>query len=63
MRLVDDDDVMLRQDVHVCDGVDSQKGVVGHDNVDIGSPAPRQFREAVFAVGAARRAQALGGGH
>ena len=62
MSLIDNGDVVLRQDICLRNRVDGEHGVVGDHDVDVGSRPASLFRKAIRPVGAARRAQALVGG-
>ncbi|MBW3663622.1 MAG: universal stress protein [Actinobacteria bacterium] len=63
VRLVDHHDVVLRDHRDALDGVDRQQGVVGDDQLGSGGLLLRPLGEALLAVGALRRAQALAGAH
>ena len=63
VRLVDDQDLVLRKHRGALDGVDREQRVVGdHDIGELGL-LPGRLRKALGAVGALGRAQALPGGH
>ena len=62
MSLIDNGDVVLRQDICLRNRVDGEHGVVGDHDVDVGSRPASLFRKAIRPVRAARRAQALVGG-
>jgi hypothetical protein len=57
--LVDDEQFVFGQYVHVGDGVDGEQGVVGDHDVGVAGLVAGLLGEAVGAKGAARRADAL----
>ena len=63
VRLVDHHDVVLGQHDEALQRVDREQRVVGDDDLGLAGPVARQLGEALPAVRALGRAEALPGGH
>jgi hypothetical protein len=59
VRLVDDNHIVLGQDGESLEGADSEHGVIGDDDVRVGSIVPGQLAETLFGEWALLRTKAF----